>query len=1552
MKQIDYKFTVSDITKKVYLILVLLVAYSYSMKATILISSTVNNGGFESGATGWTIVNASQTNKWFIGTTAFCNGTQAAYVGTAAGNNNYTTSSSSVVHLYTDITFPAGEGCINLSFNYAGQGESGADYLRVYIVPTSTTPVAGTLLPGANQVGTNYNLQGSCTNAALTLSAAFAGTTQRVVFTWRNNNNSGTSPAIRLDDVTIVTSTGLANDDPCAAEILTVNPTCTYATYSNGCATATTAGSPPAPGCAGYSGGDVWFSVTVPASGSLTFDTQTGVMLDGGMAIYSGTCGALSLISCDNDNSANGAMPMIVATGLTVSSTIYIRVWENGNDNNGTFGICVTDPCFAGPPANDDPCSATSLTVGLTCTYATYTNTCATATTAGSPPAPGCAGYSGGDVWFSVTVPASGSLTFDTQTGVMLDGGMAIYSGTCGALTLISCDNDNSANGAMPMIAANGLTPATTIFIRVWENGNNNNGTFGICVINPCPSGGPTNDDPCAAIPITVGLTCTYATYTNACATATTAGSPPAPGCAGYSGGDVWFSVTVPASGNLTFDTQTGVMLDGGMAIYSGTCGALSLISCDDDNSANGAMPMITASSLTPGTTIFIRVWENGNNNNGTFGICVTNPCPAGAPANDLPCNATPLALNINLSGDNGCSGSGSEPGAASCWTTGTINTVWYTVICPASGQIRVKTTIGTLTNTQIALYSGTCGSLTQVGCNDNAAACGTSTYNNSDLLVTGLTSGATYFIRVDGANNLTGAFDILAIDGTTILPPLAGQDCGSPNPVCASTILVGNPGYQAYGNVCDFNGAGTCLTSGERGIAWYTIPINAAGNLEFDIVPNDYGNPNPLTGQINAGYAAAGDETDYDFGVWKIAGAGATTCTAIASVGGSTPVACNYNSLGVTGCFGTGNSPGIYPGFNASYEPLIPVVAGDVYLLAVSNFSNSTSGFTLVFSAGSPINYSGAGTSVTWTGGNNTNWALSANWGGCAVPTCGLDAVIVPAAFNQPVLTAGTYNVRNLTIDPGATLTLLPGAVLNVCGDFLNNGSLVASPTSTIVFNNGSVNQTITGALVGADKFGNLTITKTGGTVTLNNNIDIGGNFTTSNATSVFNTTGKYIKLAGNFTNNNGSSTFTNVGTVGTLEFNGTAAQTYNQGASTLTLNNVLMNHTSTGVTAATNMVIGTSGTLTLTLGRIITNANEVQVTNTANTSCTAGNASSFVQGNLRRYLNGAAGAYDFPVGHATPGYELANIAFTTVTTIPQLLARFDPWAVLPFGPVASECPTNTYNILNAENHGYWTITASANPTSGNYDITLYNVGYTNSVGAAAWTVMKAPAISGTWALNGTCAASTDAITSRTGLNGFSVFATAQSVSPLPIELLSFDGTATADYNHLEWVTVVENNNDYFTLERSTDGVTFTEIARIDGAGNSTQLINYSFNDMNPADGYNYYRLKQTDFNGQYTYSNVVPLTFHRGNMLVENVRPNPTNGNINFDFASPDDTEIHYIITDVTGRVIVDEKTSVKAGRTTLATSIASEGAGIYSLKIIESKHGFVSVTRIVKF
>lgn len=85
---------------------------------------------------------------------------------------------------------------------------------------------------------------------------------------------------------------------------------------------------------------------------------------------------------------------------------------------------------------------------------------------------------------------------------------------------------------------------------------------------------------------------------------------------------------------------------------------------------------------------------------------------------------------------------------------------------------------------------------------------------------------------------------------------------------------------------------------------------------------------------------------------------------------------------------------------------------------------------------------------------------------------------------------------------------------------------------------------------------------------------------------------------------------------------------------------------------------------------------------------------------------------------------------------------------------------------------------------------------------------------------------------------------------TPLPIELISFEGVRDGDKVRLNWSTATETNNDYFLVERSEDGIHFNSIGKVNGAGNSLSMKNYYLYDSNPFESINYYRLKQTDFN------------------------------------------------------------------------------------------------------
>ncbi len=114
----------------------------------------------------------------------------------------------------------------------------------------------------------------------------------------------------------------------------------------------------------------------------------------------------------------------------------------------------------------------------------------------------------------------------------------------------------------------------------------------------------------------------------------------------------------------------------------------------------------------------------------------------------------------------------------------------------------------------------------------------------------------------------------------------------------------------------------------------------------------------------------------------------------------------------------------------------------------------------------------------------------------------------------------------------------------------------------------------------------------------------------------------------------------------------------------------------------------------------------------------------------------------------------------------------------------------------------------------------------------------------------------------------------------PLPVSMIGFYAEKVFDGAELTWITATENNNAYFTIERSLDGIEFEAIGKVDGAGNSNVVRTYKFSDYGPLSGVVYYRIKQTDFNGEFEYSDIVSLDFTiEEEPLNIELFPNPAN-------------------------------------------------------------------------
>ena len=179
-------------------------------------------------------------------------------------------------------------------------------------------------------------------------------------------------------------------------------------------------------------------------------------------------------------NEAITTNPLVVST-LTDNTAyeFYVRANCGGTDGTSTWAGPFAFTTLSLPPANDNCATAQVLTPGGVFADNAVVGTNLGATDA-TEIAPTCGGYSGEEVWYSVTVPASGSITIecDTNTGTAItDTGLAVFSGACGALTQVGC-SDDEGNGAFSMVSLTGRTPGEVLLVSVWEYGGGTFGTF------------------------------------------------------------------------------------------------------------------------------------------------------------------------------------------------------------------------------------------------------------------------------------------------------------------------------------------------------------------------------------------------------------------------------------------------------------------------------------------------------------------------------------------------------------------------------------------------------------------------------------------------------------------------------------------------------------------------------------------------------------------------------------------------------------------------------------------------------------------------------------------------------------------------------------------------------------------------------------------------------------------------------------------------------------------------------------------------------------------
>ena len=520
---------------------------------------------------------------------------------------------------------------------------------------------------------------------------------------------------------------------------------------------------------------------------------------------------------------------------------------------------------------------------------------------------------------------------------------------------------------------------------------------------------------------------------------------------------------------------------------------------------------------------------------------------------------------------------------------------------------------------------------------------------------------------------------------------------------------------------------------------------------------------------------------------------------------------------------------------------------------------------------------------------GNNSNGTSTFSIGGNLNISGSATLIQVSSGFNSTMTISGDVSIT------GGTLRMSESsgnATLNVAGHFTHTGGTISetgSGTGAIVFN-GSVQQNYTsgGTITGAINH------------TVNNNaylqmstpttaITGGGTFTLTNGGKLGITSPNGITSSGATGNIQGTGTRT-FNTGADYTYNGTATQATGNGLPS-TVRNLTFNNsngfTLTGSTSA-------SGTMTFTAGNVTTNANILTLGTSSSTLGTLSRSSGQVIGNFRRWLaNATVSNLEFPVGTSS-FYNGVLLSYTAAPAAGHVTVSFNngfPGVYgLPISDAGDECTTI--------GSGWWTLSAGGGLSGGTFTIAATAEGFTGITDYTSLHLFHRTDNTNVWTASGTHAAPTGSIAipiiNRTGLTQMGEFGiTSTAANPLPVKLISFEVKENNGAASITWSTASERNSDYFVVERSQNGQKFTDLKRVDAAGNSTSIKNYAVVDPSPLPGVSYYRLRQVDINGK--FENFGPKAFNNSNSKQSSaalksftVSPNPFRTDLTLHFES----------------------------------------------------------------
>ncbi len=428
----------------------------------------------------------------------------------------------------------------------------------------------------------------------------------------------------------------------------------------------------------------------------------------------------------------------------------------------------------------------------------------------------------------------------------------------------------------------------------------------------------------------------------------------------------------------------------------------------------------------------------------------------------------------------------------------------------------------------------------------------------------------------------------------------------------------------------------------------------------------------------------------------------------------------------------------------------------------------------------------------------------------------------------------------------------------------------------------------------------------------------------------------GANMGIFGNFSNNGDF-----IDNQGTLHAVGSDAQTFS-GTSPIQLNDFNIDKSSDALHL--DNVLQISGVLTFVKGLVLTdhaNADTEHVEFLNGATYSGEDNSSHIDGVVRKTGNSS---FVFPTGDNS---KLRTIAISAPASVTDHFTAY----------YVEGNPGATYNgsslgldLDHVSGCEYWVL----NRTGGSSNVEVTLSWDSNSCGVdnlcdlrvarwdgAQWTSEGNGGISGNL-VSGNLVSGTGCSVSNP-VTSFSPFTLGSSSSdnPLPISLLSFEAELCERSVCLEWETASERNNDFFTVEKSYNRDTWNEVAKINGAGNSQSLLEYKTIDNAPYQGISYYRLKQTDFNGDFEYSAEVVVNIED---LFEKIKmfPNPAKDIINIKGLS---SQLNYLkIFNLTGQEVTSSAVILQNSKGYLQLDVSALLSGVYNVKVNNQHSSFI--------